>query len=117
VAAAGPLTNLLLAVIFAGLIHAAPLLGLSQSFLEMAGYIVFINILLAVFNMIPFPPLDGSKVIVPFLPFGLAQKYRALTMYMENLGFFALFLLVFIFMQILWKPFSLVVDWIFNLIV
>ncbi len=117
VAAAGPLTNLLLAVIFAGLIHLAPMLGLSEAFLEMAGYIVFINILLAFFNIIPFPPLDGSKVIVPFLPFGIAQKYRALTIYMENLGFIALFLSVFIFMQMLWKPFSHAVQWMFNLLV
>lgn len=116
VAAAGPLTNLLLAVIFAGIIRLAPVLELSPAFSQMAGYIVLINILLAVFNSIPFPPLDGSKIIVPFLPFGLAQKYRALTMYMENLGLIALFLLVFIFMQILWEPFSVLVYWIFSVI-
>jgi Zn-dependent protease len=66
VAAAGPLTNLLLAIIFATVIRFSEALGLSLAFAEMAGYIVFINILLALFNAIPFPPLDGSKIIVPF---------------------------------------------------
>ena len=115
VAAAGPLANLFLAVIFSILIHLANALGLSASFVDMAMYVVFINILLALFNAIPFPPLDGSKIIVPFLPFGLSQKYRALATYMENLGFVALFLCVFIFMQILWTPFSAIVTFIYTL--
>ncbi len=115
VAAAGPLANLLLAVIFSVLIRLANTLGLPASFVDIATYVIFINILLALFNAIPFPPLDGSKIIVPFLPFGLSQKYRALTTYMENLGFVALFLCVFIFMQVLWTPFSEVVTFIYNL--
>ncbi len=109
VAAAGPLTNLALAVVFAVGIRFSGALGLSQTFIDMLGYIVFINLLLAFFNAIPFPPLDGSKIITPFLPFGLAQKYRALAVYMESIGFVALFLCVFIFMQILWGPFSALV--------
>jgi len=117
VAAAGPLTNLLLAVIFATLIYFAPVIGFSLATMEMMTYIVFINVLLALFNAIPFPPLDGSKVIIPFLPFGLAQKYRALANYMENLGFIALFLMVFIFMQILWEPFSSLVFWVYQILV
>ncbi len=117
VAAAGPLTNLLLAVIFAVLIYFAPVLGFGAATMDMMTYIVFINVLLALFNAIPFPPLDGSKVIVPFLPFGLAQKYRAFANYMENLGFIALFLCVFIFMQILWQPFSKLVFWVYQILV
>jgi Zn-dependent protease len=117
VAVAGPLANLFLAVVFATLIHVAPVLGLSATFIQMAGYIVFINILLAVFNAIPFPPLDGSKIIVPFLPFGLSQKYHALTVYMEHMGTLALFLCVFIFMQLLWTPFSYFVQFIYNILV
>jgi len=117
VAAAGPLTNLLLAFIFAMIIRSAPILGIPASSVDMFTTIVFINILLAVFNSIPFPPLDGSKVIVPFLPFGLQVKYRALTGYVERLGLIALFLCVFIFMQIFWKPFSMVVLWIYHTMV
>ena len=109
VAAAGPLTNLLLALIFAIVIRFASVLSLSQSFTEMASYIVYINVLLAIFNAIPFPPLDGSKIIEPFLPLGLALKYRPVKNYMENLGLIGLFLCVFVFMQIFITPFSKVV--------
>ena len=115
VAGAGPLSNLLIAGIFAILIRFSVAFDFSADFTEMLGYVVFINILLAVFNAIPIPPLDGSKIIAPFLPFGLAQKYRAFTAYMENLGFIALFLCLFIFMQILWKPFSALVMSIYHL--
>ena len=116
VAAAGPLTNLFLAVIFAILIRSSSALNLDASMVEMFGYIVFINVLLAVFNAIPFPPLDGSKIIVPFLPFGLAHRYQALTRYVENLGFIALFSMVFIFMFIFAKPFSITVLYIGSLL-
>lgn len=115
VAAAGPLANLFLAFIFAVLIRMADTLALSPAFTDMATYIVFINILLALFNAIPFPPLDGSKIIVPFLPLRLSLKYRAMTQYMESLGFVALFLCVFIFMQILWTPFHAAVVFVYNL--
>jgi Zn-dependent protease len=116
VAAAGPLANLFLAVIFSVLIRMSGTLGFPSSFIDMASYVVLINILLALFNSIPFPPLDGSKIIVPFLPFGLEQKYRALITYMENLGVLALFLLVFIFMQILWSPFSQFVMFMYHIL-
>ena len=114
VAAAGPLANLFLATVFTILIRLSSSLGFSAEFVDMAAYVVFINILLALFNAIPFPPLDGSKIIVPFLPFGLSMKYRALTTHMENLGFVALFLCVFLFMQILWKPFSALVNVVYE---
>jgi Zn-dependent protease len=109
VAAAGPLTNLLLAFIFAVLIRSADILNLSDAFIDMATYVVFINVLLALFNSIPLPPLDGSKIIVPFLPFGLAMKYRSLAVRMEQMGIIALFLMVFIFMWVLAAPFSILV--------
>lgn len=114
VAAAGPLANLFLAIVFAVLVRLEETLHLSASFVDMATYVVFINVLLALFNAIPFPPLDGSKIIVPFLPFGLAQKYRALTVYMENIGFIALILCVFVFIQILWPYFSVLVQFVYK---
>jgi len=114
VAAAGPLANLFLAGVFAILIRLSAAFGFSASFVEMASYIVFINILLAIFNAIPFPPLDGSKIIEPFLPFALQLKYRALKTYVERIGILGMFLSIFIFMQILWKPFSTLVVTIFH---
>ncbi len=106
VSAAGPLTNLLLAVIFAVLVRLALPLNLSLSFVELAGYIVYINILLALFNLIPIPPLDGSKILESVLPYTLQVKYREFGRMFERFGLLATFVFIFIFIQIFWKPFS-----------
>ncbi|MFA5841000.1 MAG: site-2 protease family protein [Candidatus Paceibacterota bacterium] len=75
VAAAGILANLTIAIIFGVLIHLAPLLGISTfdpyiqiSFYKITSIIVLLNLALAVFNLIPIPPLDGSKILFSFLP-------------------------------------------------
>ena len=115
VAVAGPATNILLALIFAMLIRLTPTLGLPVSFIEIAGFIVYINILLAFFNMIPIPPLDGSKILMAFLPFGAQQKYRALTMWVERYGIFVTFAFIFIFINVFWGPFSRLVGAVFEL--
>lgn len=116
VAAAGPATNILIALIFGVLIRLGDTLGLSSSFLDLASYIVYINILLAFFNMIPFPPLDGSKIIQPFLPLGAQMGYRNFLVQFERFGLLGTFLFIFIFIQILWKPFSALVQTVFALI-
>ncbi len=112
VAAAGPLTNLLLAAIFASFIRLSDIFGFSGAFLEVASFIVLINIVLALFNAIPFPPLDGSKIIAPFLPFGIAQKYQALGQMVERLGFIGLFLIIFLFINVFSGPFARLVGMI-----
>lgn len=66
---AGVLANLALAVIFGLMLRFNVELGIVPGpFAEMLGTIVYLNIVLAVFNMIPFPPLDGAKVLFAFLP-------------------------------------------------
>jgi len=66
---AGVLANLLLAIIFGIMLRFNSELGITPGpFAEMLATIVFLNIVLAVFNMIPFPPLDGAKVLFAFLP-------------------------------------------------
>ncbi len=115
VAAAGPAVNILLAFIFAMIIRAADILSLSSSFVEIASYVVYINILLACFNMIPFPPLDGSKILMAFLPFAAQQKYRAMIASIERYGFIVTFLVIFIFINIFWGPFSVIIGSIFEL--
>lgn len=105
VAAAGPLTNFLLAAIFATIIRFADTLGLSASFVGLASSVVFLNILLALFNLIPIPPLDGSKVFVAFLPYSLATKYRGLEMYIAKYGILAMFAFIFVFITLFWQPF------------
>ena len=86
VSAAGPLSNLGLAVVFAALLH----LGLGNvGLLKLAYYGVSINIILALFNLFPIPPLDGSRVLSILLPPGLARLYR----YLEPVGFMLILLL------------------------
>ena len=115
VAAAGPAINILLALIFAVLIRLAPALGLPGSFIEIAGFIVYINLLLAFFNMIPIPPLDGSKILMSVLPFHLKQQYRQLTQWVERYGLFVTFAFIFIFINVFWGPFSALVGTVFEL--
>ncbi len=68
VAAAGPGSNLLLALLFGTIIRFG--FGtLSSTFIQLAGIIVFVNVLLAFFNLLPIPPLDGSKLLKAILPY------------------------------------------------
>lgn len=74
VAAAGPLSNIFLAIIFALFLRS----GFAVNWFGLPGAeliigIIFINIVLAIFNLIPIPPLDGSKIIFNFLPYRLRQ--------------------------------------------
>ncbi len=97
VALAGPGANLIMAI---GWIFIAILSINIPVMLKMAGAGIFINILLAVFNLLPIPPLDGSRVISALLPNPLAYKYNQL----ERYGFVILIGLMFIggFSYIVW---------------
>jgi Zn-dependent protease len=80
VAAAGPVANLLIALASAILINAA--LVLPEQAKHWAGHTLLnsisLNIALAVFNLLPIPPLDGSRVLLGLLPKGLAEAYGRL---------------------------------------
>lgn len=85
VAFAGPLSNILVAIIFGLIIRFMPIASDTMSNLVLIfGYVVIINIALAVFNLIPIPPLDGSKILFSFFPAGgfafteVAAKYGIL---------------------------------------
>ena len=67
VAAAGPASNVALALIF-GLLLRVGVAATSPAFIQITSVIVFINILLAIFNLVPIPPLDGSKILFSVLP-------------------------------------------------
>ncbi len=105
VAAAGPAVNIFIALIFAAMIRSADLLSLPSSFLELAYYIVFLNVLLALFNMIPFPPLDGSKILMAFLPYQAQMQYRRFIYTVEQYGMLALFAFIFLFIFFFSAPF------------
>jgi Zn-dependent protease len=86
VSAAGPLSNLALAVVFAWLLK----LGVGGLGLAKLAYFgVTINIFLALFNLIPIPPLDGSHILATLLPPSLARSYR----YLEPVGFILILVL------------------------
>jgi Zn-dependent protease len=89
VAAAGPASNLVLAVLAAIAIRLAvpAATAIPTALLQ----IVFINVLLAVFNLVPVPPLDGGNVLAGLLPRGAAGLFVALRPY----GFLVLYALMF----------------------
>ena len=77
VALAGPVMNILIAVAFGFLVRFGDLLGLPFEFISIATLVVFLNLMLAVFNLIPLPPLDGSKILFALLPlrFWMVQEF------------------------------------------
>ena len=90
VAIAGPISNLALALIFGTLIRFSSELGLSAGFVEISFVIVVVNCVLAVFNMIPIPPLDGSKVLFAFL--SVESEFRR---FLERYSFVLIIIVIF----------------------
>ena len=96
IAGAGPASNLLLAAIFALFIKMGEIVASSlivQS-LPLLAAIVWVNIILAVFNLVPIPPLDGSKILFAFLPrsadrfkFALEQNGTIILLFFIFFGF------------------------------
>ena len=135
VAIGGPATNFLLAILFGLVARLTPIAGaLKQSLIvnyfsgnhdfllnQMQGSMmasvfvlsiiaVFINLLLMIFNLIPIPPLDGSKVLMTFLSADWKMKFHKI----EPYGIFIiLFLLMFGFFSFIWP----VLLFLFGLIV
>lgn len=86
-ALAGPLTNLCVAIIASVLLKIPLHIPVIETFLML---VVIYNLSLAILNLIPIPPLDGSKVFASFLPNDLARSYLAI----EQFGIFILFFLL-----------------------
>ncbi len=104
VAAAGPLANIAIAVIFAILVHSAGFLGLTDTFLVLAVQIIMLNIFLAFFNLVPIPPLDGSKILPKLLPYSLSIKYENFRFAMERNVAMSFALVILAFMLFLGEP-------------
>ncbi|WFS61532.1 site-2 protease family protein [Pseudodesulfovibrio thermohalotolerans] len=82
-AMAGPGINFILAAAFAAAFHLMGLFGLSpaNALYAVAYYGVFVNLILAAFNLLPIPPLDGSNILAYFLSPRAAYKYMSLSRY------------------------------------
>lgn len=94
VALAGPISNFAVAIAFSLVLRFMPFSILGDSvFPSLLVKIVFLNILLGVFNLFPFPPLDGSHVFFSFLPSFFDPLKNMLTQY----GFFILLFLILFF--------------------
>jgi Zn-dependent protease len=118
VAAAGPGTNFLLAIIFALLIR----LGGVAMTLEMAtafAAIVYINLLLGLFNSLPLPPLDGSKVLSGLLgsTSSVGRAYESFRMSFERLGVLSGTLVILVVLYVLYPYFSTALRFLFNVLV
>jgi len=112
VAAAGPAANVAIAIIFALLIRSAELLSLSATFIFLAEKVVILNIFLALFNLVPIPPLDGSKILPKFLPFSLAMQYEKFRRIFEQNVALGFGLVILLFVLFLAQPLYAFTIWI-----
>lgn len=86
VSLAGPLTNILLAIIASLILRLVP----NSIFYYLLSAAVHLNLLLAIFNLLPIPPLDGSKIFSLLLPERLANAFLSL----GSIGIFLIFFLL-----------------------
>ncbi len=109
VAFAGPAANIILALIFGIILRFFPAIwgagGIGVIFL----YIVQINLLLAIFNLMPVPPLDGSHILFTFL----GERGREIKAMLAQYGFIFLLFIIFFFFQYI----ALAMMWLTRLIV
>lgn len=109
IGAAGPLSNLAVAIMFGLTIRVFLFFGINSSMIDFFAIIVYINIFLAIFNLFPIPPLDGSKLLFALLP----TKYESIQRVMEE-NFLILMVIFFYFGIRLIIP---IVKFLFNIIV
>lgn len=110
VAIAGPLSNILLALIFGLIIrfYVVPYGEIDGGLALLSVVIVKVNIVLAIFNLMPIPPLDGSKILSSLLPSGFMRVRQM----MERFGFLG----VIIFLIFIWRFFAPLIPWAYELI-
>ncbi|MDO8407917.1 MAG: site-2 protease family protein [bacterium] len=122
VASAGVATNLALALIFGLIVRfgSTPLAtggtALGAEALSIGATIVFVNLFLGLFNLIPFPPLDGFTVLRSVLPWHRARMLHLFEAQMRGAGVITLILFILVFSYVLAGPFFNFVSWLFSLI-
>lgn len=107
VALAGPMANLIIAVTAALAVRYLAG-GVSSDWGQLLTAIVLVNLVLMVFNLLPIPPLDGSKILASFLPASWRSNYLAT----EQWGFFVLLAIMLTWPQLLYYP----VGWLLGLL-
>lgn len=109
VSLAGPASNFALALVFGLALRFLPIGEMYPSLAVIFQSIVYINLLLAAFNLLPVPPLDGSHILFSLLP---RSMYKVRT-FLQQYGLMLLFVLIFFFFDFI----SLFVDMVFRFIV
>ncbi len=107
VAAAGPASNFLLAIVFGLILRFSPAIAASAA-AGLVATIVIVNLMLGTFNLIPIPPLDGSRIFGALLP----ARFQDVRRILDKWGLVIVILLIFILAPIA----SVVVSWLFTLI-
>ena len=122
VSLAGPLSNIILAIVFTIVIKALWMCGISEAtvtskvglaLLDMLWIAIIFNVTFAAFNLIPLPPFDGSKVLYYFLPYG-GKKF------MDKLERYSIYIILFLVItdiyQIIILPIDIGLTWLINFI-
>ncbi len=107
VAIAGPASNFLLALAFGLALRLSPTLAASVA-ADLVVTIVLVNLMLGTFNLIPIPPLDGSRILGALLP----PRFENVRRVLDRWGLIVVILLIFILAPVA----SIVVSWLFTLI-
>ena len=115
VASAGVLANFLIAILFGLFIRLAPFFGLPSyqafsphPFYQITSIIVALNIMLAIFNLIPIPPLDGSKIFLNLLP----RSFDQIINFIERYSLILIIVFIMFFSNLLYP----VLEFIFHII-
>ncbi|NMB48539.1 site-2 protease family protein [Candidatus Kuenenbacteria bacterium] len=105
VGVAGPLSNLITAIFFGFLCRLLPV----STFTGLLAIIAYANIILLVFNLVPIPPLDGSKILFALFP----SSWENVRIFLERYGIIIFLLFVFYFSWII----TPITSWLFRLVI
>lgn len=114
VAFAGPATNIIIAIIFGMLFRFGVLAGPMWTYI--GTLVIVANLVLAIINLIPIPPLDGSKIVKAILPAQAALAYSRLEGLTYALGPFGLIGILLLLVFVFSGPVSTFVFWVFSLL-
>lgn len=120
IALAGPASNLVMAVVCAGLLTVMLRTdivpeGANEALNVLLYFMVQLNVVLALFNMIPLPPLDGSKVLMGILPDHLGRAYAEWLQRFQQYSMMILIVVVVLFGGVLFRVESVIVHAIFSI--